>query len=76
MANAQANVVSLSYIAETTAGTTPAGGLTNLRYKTADFNANISTTTSQEIRSDRAISDQKLNSSTVKKFVATGRSLI
>lgn len=57
MANAQANVVSLKYIAETTPGTTPAGGLTALRYKTADFNANINTTVSQEIRSDRATTD-------------------
>jgi len=57
MPQAQANVVSLAYIAETTPGTTPAGGLTYLRYKTADFNANISTTVSQEIRSDRATTD-------------------
>lgn len=58
MAQAQANVVSLGYIAEATPGVTPTTGpMTLLRYKTADFNANISNTTSQEIRSDRATSD-------------------
>jgi hypothetical protein len=42
---------------ETVIGTTDASPLINLRCNNPDFNANISTTTSQELRSDRNITD-------------------
>lgn len=57
MANAQANVVSTGYITEVTQGTTPTAAVKYLRVKNPDFNANIGTTTSQELRSDRSIAD-------------------
>lgn len=47
-----------------TIGTTPAIALTNLRCNNPDFNANINTTTSQELRSDRNITDLVRTSAT------------
>lgn len=49
MALAQAVNMNLLYVAETTAGTTPAAALTFLRNTSSSLNVNIATTTSQEI---------------------------
>lgn len=64
MANAQANVVSTAYVVEVTPGTTPEAALTYLRCNSPDFNANVSTTTSQELRSDRNVTDLVRTSAT------------
>lgn len=53
----QAVSVKLKYVAETTAGTTPAAALTLLRYTTSSFNLTIGTTTSSEIVTTRDYSD-------------------
>lgn len=57
MAQAQGNVVKTKYIVEITPGTTPAAALTILPVKTSNMVAQVNTTTSQEIRSDRATAD-------------------
>jgi hypothetical protein len=64
MANAQANVVSTAYVVEVTPGTTPSAALTYLRCNNPDFNANVSTTTSRELRSDRNVTDLVRTSAT------------
>lgn len=53
----QAVSVKLKYVAETTAGTTPAAALTLLRYTTSSFNLTIGTTVSAEIVTTRDTSD-------------------
>lgn len=53
----QAVSVKLKYVAETTAGTTPAAAMTLLRYTTSSFNLTIGTTTSSEIVTTRDYSD-------------------
>lgn len=51
------NRTGLSYIAETTWGSTPSAALTNLRFTGESFSYNITNTQSTEIRNDRQISD-------------------
>lgn len=70
MANAQANVVSVKYLAEVTPGTTPAAALTKLRYKSTNIDGKVNTTTSQEIRSDRATADLVRTSATTDGEIA------
>jgi hypothetical protein len=57
MALAQGNLVKTSYVVETVAGTTPAAALTVIPLKTSNINAAVNTTTSAEIRADRAVAD-------------------
>lgn len=58
MAFATADRTELRYIKETTWGVTPTtGNLAAIRYTGESLNANIETTVSQEIRSDRATAD-------------------
>ena len=57
MALAQANVVSLKYIVETTPGVTPSGALTKLNYKSSNLNATINTTQSATIDSGGQLTD-------------------
>lgn len=57
MTAASANRVLLSYIAETTYGTTPSGNLTEIRMTGESLKGDTTTTESGEIRDDRMISD-------------------
>lgn len=51
------NNCTVKYLEEVTPGTTPASALTLLRYTSSSLQSNVATTTSNEIRSDRATSD-------------------
>jgi hypothetical protein len=57
MANAQGNLTNLNYLREVTEGTMPATKKIALRKTSVNINPSITTVTSQEIRSDRGISD-------------------
>ena len=57
MANAKGNLVTLGYIVETTAGTTPSAPVVYLRNKGANPVADIGTTVSAEITSSRDEAD-------------------
>jgi hypothetical protein len=54
---AATNRVQLSFIEETTFGTTPSGALQKLRFTSESLNQTTGTTTSTEIREDRQIPD-------------------
>ena len=54
---ADTNDAQLSYIEETTFGTTPSSALTDLRITSESFGHNITNTQSNEIRSDRQVTD-------------------
>ena len=57
MANAKGNLVTLGYITEVTAGTTPAAAVVYLRNKGANPQADIATTVSNEITTTRDEAD-------------------
>ncbi|MCP3684778.1 MAG: hypothetical protein GY861_19085 [bacterium] len=54
---ADTNRVQISYLEEATWGVTPSSALTDMRYTSEDFIYNVANITSEEIRSDRNVTD-------------------